>query len=272
MGAAVTVSNSDFATEVLEKSYEKPVLVDFFAHWCGPCQMLKPLLEKLVQEYDFILAKVDIDANPDLANAYGVQGVPDVRIVRNGEVAPGFVGVLPEPQLRQLLEQLNLQSDLDRSLAQVQAAIASNDLLTAKNLYGTLLEQYPQDRKLLIDAARFLVMVNQLDAVDPILASIQEYEKEYAAAKAVKALAQFKREVNEAKVETEWDEQFLKATRLTLAEDYEAALDRFLDIVSRNRRYKNDAARKAMITIFDLLGDDDPLTKDYRKKLTMALY
>ena len=103
------VNQSTFLAEVLEKSHQTPVVVDFFATWCGPCQMLKPLLEKLVPEYGLVLAKVDIDENPGLAQEYGVSGVPDVRIVVDGLVQPGFVGMLPEPKLREMLQRLKFK-------------------------------------------------------------------------------------------------------------------------------------------------------------------
>ncbi|UWU45879.1 thioredoxin family protein [Limnospira platensis] len=92
MGYAIDVNQDNFQAEVIDKSWETLVMVDFFATWCGPCQIMKPILERLTTEYDFILAKVDVDQNPELASQYGIQGVPDVRMVTKGEVKPGFVG------------------------------------------------------------------------------------------------------------------------------------------------------------------------------------
>lgn len=273
MGVSIEVNGDNFAAEVVQKSYEKPVVVDFFAQWCGPCQMLKPLLEKLVQEYDFVLAKVDIDQSPDLANTYGVEGVPDVKIWMQGQMRDGFVGALPEPKLRSLLSELSLKSELEQGLETLKTAIRAGEVEQAKRLLQTLSENYPEDRRLILAGARFLVSQNKSESATKLLTAIQADEKEYfAQAQALKSLIQFQQIAAEAVVESELDEVFFKAIRLTLAEDYSAALDLFLNLVSRDRKYRGDGARKAMLTIFDLLGDDHPLTKEYRKQLLLALY
>jgi putative thioredoxin len=273
MGVSIEVNRDNFAAEVVQKSYEKPVVVDFFAQWCGPCQMLKPLLEKLVQEYDFVLAKVDIDHSPDLANTYGVEGVPDVKIWMQGQMRDGFVGVLPEPKLRSLLAGLSLKSELEQGLETLQTAIRTGDTATAKQWLQALSEKYPEDRRLILMGAKFLISQNRLESAAKLLTAIQADEKEYfAQAQAMKSLIQFQQIAAEGIVETELDEIFLKAVRLTLVEDYEAALSLFLELVSRDRKYRGDGARKAMLTLFDLLGDTNPITKDYRKQLMLVLY
>ena len=277
MGMSIEVTNDNFAAEVVQRSYDKPVLVDFFAQWCGPCQLLKPLLEKLAQEYDFVLAKIDIDQNPELAKTYGVEGVPDVRFVVDGAIANGFVGMLPEPQVRDLLTQLNLKSPLEDGLDAVRAARSSGDLALAKRLFGELIQTHPEDRRLILAAAQFLVSQNSLESAEKLLSIIQEPEKPYfQMAQAVRGLIQFTRELatlpDSDSEAGSLDWQYAQAVRATLAEDYEIALQSFLAIVGRDRKYRQDGARKAMITVFDLLGDDDSLTKDYRKKLMQTMY
>ena len=277
MGMSIEVTNDNFAAEVVQRSYDKPVLVDFFAQWCGPCQLLKPLLEKLAQEYDFVLAKIDIDQNPELAKTYGVEGVPDVRFVVDGAIANGFVGMLPEPQVRDLLTQLNLKSPLEDGLDAIRAARASGDLVLAKRLFGELIQTHPEDRRLILAAAQFLVSQNSLESAEKLLSIIQEPEKPYfQMAQAVRGLIQFTRELatlpDSDSEAGSLDWQYAQAVRATLAEDYEIALQSFLAIVGRDRKYRQDGARKAMITVFDLLGDDDSLTKDYRKKLMQTMY
>ncbi|MBD2020273.1 tetratricopeptide repeat protein [Leptolyngbya sp. FACHB-36] len=273
MGASITVDRANFDAEVLQKSHEKPVLVDFFAHWCGPCQLLKPMLEKLVQEYDFVLAKVDIDASPDLAQTYGVQGVPDVRIVHNGHVNKGFVGVLPEPKLRELLVQLSLKSAMDETLEQIYATAEQGDVVAAQAQLDDLLTRFPDDRNLILEASNFYMQADQIDSAEALLSKISEYDSEYGGhAKTLRSMLQFKQLANQAIGDHPRDPIFQQAVQAVLAEDYETALTQLLEIVRDDRRYRNDGARKAMLSVFDLLGDEHSLTKTYRKQLTMALY
>lgn len=272
MGYSVEVNSSNYATEVIEKSYENLVMIDFFATWCGPCQILKPILEKLVKEYDFVLAKVDIDRNPELANKFGIEGVPDVRIVKSGEMFPGFVGVLPEAQLRELLNKLNLKSKIEIELESIREAKAAGNLQEAKKIFDRLFEEYPNNSTLTIEAAKFLINLNQLEAAEKMLNTIGEDDREsYAKVLALKGFIFCQQETENAE-KTEIDKQYSQAIHFALEEKYEPALKLFLDIVTANRKYKNEAARKAMLSIFNLLGSQHPLTKEYQQHLMLALY
>lgn len=278
MGTSVEVNSANFMAEVAEKSYEKPVLVDFFAQWCGPCQLLKPMLEKLAQEHDFVLAKVDIDRSPDLANTYRIEGVPDVRVVMQGKMYAGFVGVLPEPQLKDFISQLSTfyaqlgnKSELDMQLEGVQQLIAEGKVQEAKDQLAQLREQYPDNQALTIVSASFLIGQDELGEAERVLAPIYEGMEAFPQAEALRNLIYLK--LDSAKPHTEkLDEPFFKAVQSTLAGDYETALQGFLSILSQDRKYRNDGARKALVMVFDLLGDQHPLAKEYRKKLTSALY
>lgn len=271
MGYSIEINTENFTTEVIEKSHTKLVIADFYATWCGPCQLLKPTLEKLVKEYDFILAKIDIDQNPDLAKQFGIEGVPDVKVFNQGAISDGFVGALSETQLRAFFEQLNLKSDLDLELAKVQELMAQQNYQQVKLIFDQLFKQYPNEPKVVIEAAQFLIKVKQIEAAKGMLKTIREDNKEYyAKAQALQTLIDFQNS-SEA-TENPLDEVFAQASEFSLSNQPEQALQLFLSIVQQNRKYRNDAARKAMIAVFNLLGMEHPLTKKYQRELMMSLY
>ena len=272
MGYAVDVNQDNFQLEVIENSYEKPVIIDFYATWCGPCKLLKPILEKLLKEYDFILAKIDIDQYPQLAQEFGVEGVPDVKIAVQGQIQPGFVGVLPEDDIRELLGKFNLKSELVLKLEQVRQAIADQKAPKVKQLFDELFAKYPEDPQVILEAGSFLIRVNRLEEAEKILNTIGTENKEYSAkAQSMLSLIGFKQVIKNPGA-SELDKRFTKGAQLTLAEDYEGALNIFLRLVEQDRQYRNDGARKAMLSIFNLLGNNHDLTKKYQQELMMCLY
>ncbi len=272
MGYAVVVDPSNFQQEVIENSYKKPVVIDFFATWCGPCKLLKPILEKLLQEYDFILATIDIDAHPDLAKQFSVEGVPDVKIAFEGKINQGFVGVVSEAEIKELLKQFNLTSDLEHKLEQMHQSMAEKNVPKAKQILDELFAKYPEHPQLILETVNFLIRLNRLEDADKMLSTIGVEQKEYyAKAQGMKSLIEFKKMAS-IDGENELEQQFSQGAKYTLCEEYEEALKLFLNIVESNREYKNDGARKAMISIFKLLGNTHPLTKKYQQELMMILY
>jgi putative thioredoxin len=272
MGTSIVVNQADFNQSVLEASTEMPILVDFYATWCGPCQLLKPLLEKLCQEYNFTLAKVDIDQNPELAQRYGVSGVPDVRIVVGGEVQPGFVGMMEERELRELLQRLQLTSALDRELEDIYSIASDGDVPAGIARMEMLLKANPDNAGLVLEAANFYMEADEPEKAETLLGRISQKDKALAAkARGLQALIVF-RQVAKGEALSDLDRVYQQAAQHVLDQAYEAALQGFLAIVSRDRIYRQDAGRRGMIAVFDLLGNDDPLTLTYRKKLTMAMY
>ncbi|WP_035985677.1 tetratricopeptide repeat protein [Leptolyngbya sp. KIOST-1] len=272
MGQSIVVNQAEFEQAVLQPSFEQPVLVDFFATWCGPCQLLKPMLETLAQEYDFTLAKVDIDANPELAKTFGVEGVPDVRIVTQGQVQQGFVGVLTEPQLRELLAGLGLRSSLEEDLAAFDAALATADPAQVFPALTTLLTRYPNNSQILLKAAQLYLLQGDDALATQYLALIDPSDREATdMAEGLQGLITLRQSLADLG-DSELDTAFGTAAQAALKGDFATALEGFLSVVERERAYRDDSARKAMLTVFKLLGSSDPLTITYRKRLMQALY
>ena len=272
MGLIYDVTDENFEEIVVEKSYKRPVVIDFWAPWCGPCRVLKPLLEKLSGEYGFILAKINTDENPHIAQEFGVSGIPDVRIFINGKEVERFVGALPEPRLREVLSKY-IKSEADELLEQAKMEFMAGNLSKAEEIYEKLLNEYPENKKIALEAAQFFIREGRLEKAQELLNSIKEYHKEYfSKAQALKELIKFKSWCEEMKAENELDRLLKEGACLTLQEKYKEALDKFLKVVQLDKKYRDEAGRKSMVAIFNLLGEGSPLTKEYRKKLAMWLY
>jgi putative thioredoxin len=254
----IAVDEADFEGRVVEASRRAPVVVDFWAGWCQPCLVLGPVLERLAREYDgrFTLAKVDVDANQGLAARFGIRGIPAVKAFRDGQVAGEFVGVQPEDAIRRFLDGV-VPSPADERVAEAQAS-ASPDQAEAG--FREALAIDPSNAGAAAGLARLLLDRGEVDEARALLASV-------AADGAVRRL---KAEVDLREAGGEPGE-LGAAARAALSGDHRQALEQLLAMVGGDDG-RGDEARRLMLGVFDLLGDDDPLTREFRGLLASALF
>ena len=278
---ALDVSGAaEFERQVLEESRRRPVVVDFWAPWCGPCRSLKPILEKLADEYGgkFLLAKVNADENQELSARYGVRGIPAVKAFSQGRLADEFSGALPEAAVREFLDRLVpkpaevLRLKADEQLRRGDAAGALKILAEAAALD-------PANEWVRVDAAAIMLDLGELAEAQRLLQEVRlpdarvaqmrsrlEFAQAAAGGESAENLA-----ARIAQNPADLQARLQLAKLLAAAQDYAGAMEQMLEVVRRDRGYGDDAGRRALLSVFELLGPGHPLVGEYRRRLASAL-
>lgn len=271
----IDVDEGSFEEDVLQQSWDVPVVVDFWAPWCGPCRMLGSMLERLANEPDanFILAKVNVDDNPNLSIQCGIRGIPAVKAYVRGQIAAEFTGVQPESILRQFLSRI-APSEEDFVLNEALSLMATHHWEEAEEAYRAILDEYPRDSRAALGLARVLLRRGDGEEAEEQLQKCRDGQ-ELAQSELLQPLATFL-----SLYADDWDDddpspiemQYRQAARLFARQNVEAALDGLIEVLRQDKRYRKGEVRKVLLAIFELLGNDDELTSQYRQELALVLY
>jgi putative thioredoxin len=278
-----------FVNDVIEESKRRPVLVDFWAPWCGPCKQLTPILEKVVRaaKGKVKLVKMNIDEHPAIPGQMGIQSIPAVIAFSNGQPVDGFMGALPEAQVVGFLERLVKEplggGDGADLLKDAEAALAQGDAAGAANLYAQVATKEPDNVAALAGLVRAYVRTGAIDQAKQTLALIPAAKQNDAAVTAARAAVELAEQAKAVGPITELEQKvaanpadhqarFDLAVALNAKGKREDAAEHLLTIVRRDRKWNDDAARKQFVQFFDAWGPTDPATVEGRKRLSSILF
>ena len=260
----VNVTDGDFAQTVVEESRRRPVVVDFWAAWCAPCRTIGPVLERLAQEYGgrFRLAKLDVDANPQVSAAFRIQSIPAVKAFADGKIVQEFIGAIPEPSIRQFIETV-LPTEADELAAQAELEEQAGRIDQAEQLFRRALSADKDHHVASLGLGRLAALRGDPEEARTYLLPLRpdpEAERLLAALEV-----------------SEWSSPngegpLAQAERAAAEGRWRDALEVFMAAVQNGTPDDRDRAREAMLKLFAVFGEEDPLTSEYRRRLAAALF
>jgi putative thioredoxin len=284
-------SLATFAADVLDASMEAPVIVDFWAPWCGPCKQLTPLLERAVTEAKgkVRLVKVNIDENPEIAQQLRIQSIPTVYAFKKGQPVDGFMGAIPESQVKTFIQGLIAGAgetegpDIEGALNVAAQALAAHDLPTAASIYGEILQDEQGHPKAVAGLARCYLESGDVERAKKTLGLVKPDGRSDEAIRAVEAEVALKeRAMNAGDVgplkariaanPADLEARFQLAAVLDAKGAREEAIDELLEIVKRDRKWNEEAAKKQLLTLFEAMGPMDARTIQARRRLSSLLF
>jgi putative thioredoxin len=287
-GLIKETTTQTFVKDVIEESKRQPVLIDFWAPWCGPCKQLTPILEKVVKSAKgkVKLVKMNIDDHPTIPGQMGIQSIPAVIAFVNGQPADGFLGALPESQVLAFIERLTkdkIGGEEKDQLAAAEAALAKNDFAGAADIFAQVLAEDSTNIAALAGLARCYVGTGSIEQAKKTLAMVPEAKRNDSAVAAARAAIELAEQTKSLGPVTELEQKvaanpadFQARYDLALALNAKGkrndALDHLIEIVRRNRKWNDDGARKQLVQLFDAWGPTDEATINGRKRLSSILF
>ncbi|OAN50311.1 co-chaperone YbbN [Paramagnetospirillum marisnigri] len=281
-------SAATFVTDVIEASRAAPVIVDFWATWCGPCKQLGPMLEKavLAAKGAVRMVKIDVDRNQELAAQLRVQSVPTVYAFKDGRPVDAFAGAIPESEIKAFIAKLTAGAgpSLDDYVAEAKQILAEGDAQTAAGIFQQVLQHDPDNAPALAGLLRCLMALGDAEQAEQMLARVPPALAKHADIQAVRTALELAKTAATASGETanlrrrlaqdadDHQARFDLALAYYAANETEAAVDELLELYRRNRAWNEDAARKQLVKIFEVLGFAHPLAKSGRSRLSTMMF
>jgi putative thioredoxin len=263
---------TDFQKEVIEKSFNKPVLVDFWAEWCAPCRTIGPILEKLAEENkeSWNLVKVDTDKNQEVAMKYGVRGIPNVKLFKNGRAINEFTGALPEQAIKDWLKK-SIPSKFADQIGHAKIYLKNGDLATAKVMLEEIHKGDMNNSDVKVLLAKILLFEDAGEAVR-LTQNVDGNLENIELAESINSIAQLlNRDVNSFQ-NSDVRQKYISAIDDIRKQDFDSALTKLIEIIRTDRSYDDDGARKACIALFKFLGEENEITLKHRRDFGSALY